>query len=325
MSVRKLEGGFGRLFFCPPRIQDRYWKDRADYLLLPVGVIVKLWLSKNSEIPIKDQLVTQVLVGVAAGDLKAGDKLPSTRELARRFAIHPNTVSAAYRELARRGDVVKRDGSGVFVAESNGRGDVLDRLIDAMLKGAESYGIGREEVLLRVVHRLEGTSGPAGFALFEPNPDLAEIVVHEVSAATGLPVSVVGIDEIAVAIERGLRLIALADEKPNLAGFDCTFLIANSVAFSMAGQTRPSAEDIVAIVSAWDDFLNFARLFLIAAKVDVESIVTVSSKQSGWRSKVKAASVIICDSVAASHLVGDERVRVFPLIATSSLRDLVGS
>lgn len=285
---------------------------------------MKLWLAKNSEIPIREQIVAQVRVAVAAGDLKAGDRLPSTREIARRFAVHPNTVSAAYRELARGGDVVKRDGSGVFVAESNGHGDVLDGLIDAMLKGAEAYGIGRPEVLRRVVRRLEGSSESAGFALFEPNPDLAEIVVHEISTATGFPVSTVGLDGIAAAIESGLRLIALADEKPNVAGFDCTFLTANSVAFSMAGQTRPSSDHIVAIVSAWDDFLTFARLFLIAAKVDADSIVSVSTKDSEWRSKLRAASVIICDSVVASRLSGDDRVRVFPLVSQNSIDEIVG-
>ena len=123
---------------------------------------MKLWLAKNSEIPIKEQLIAQVRVAVAAGDLKAGDRLPSTREIARRFAVHPNTVSAAYRELARLGDVVKRNGSGVFVADSN---DVLDGLIDTMLTGAESHGIDRQAVLLRVQRRLDTLSVPAGVAL----------------------------------------------------------------------------------------------------------------------------------------------------------------
>lgn len=283
---------------------------------------MKLWLAKNSEIPIKEQLIAQVRVAVAAGDLKAGDRLPSTREIARRFAVHPNTVSAAYRELARLGDVVKRNGSGVFVADSN---DVLDGLIDTMLTGAESHGIDRQAVLLRVQRRLDNSSVRAGVALFEPNPDLAEIVVHEISVATGLPVSVVGADEIAGALESGLRLIAIADEKPKLDGFECTFLTANSVAFSMTGQSRPSSDDIVAIVSAWDDFLTFARLFLIAAKVEADSIVGVSTKDSGWRSKLRAASMIICDSVVASSLVGDERVRVFPLLSQSTIDGLLGS
>ena len=280
---------------------------------------MKLWLAKNSEIPIRDQLIAQVRVAVAAGDLKAGDRLPSTREIARRFSVHPNTVSAAYRELARGGEVVKRDGSGVFVADTQ---DLLDRLIDTMLVGADAHGIARSDVLKRVSLRLNGAKGPSGFVLFEPNPDLAAIVVHEVSAATGLPVSVVGLADIAAAVGQGLRLIALADEKPKLSAFECRFLTANSVAFSMAGQTRPSPDDIVAIVSAWDDFLTFARLFLIAAKVDADSIVSVSTKGSGWQSKLRAASVIICDSVVGSRLLGDERVRVFPLVAQSSVSEL---
>lgn len=282
---------------------------------------MKLWLAKNSEIPIKDQIVAQVRVAVAAADLKVGDRLPSTREIARRFSVHPNTVSAAYRELSKAGDVVKRDGSGVFVAESNASGDALDRLIESLVSGAEAYGYSRQQVLERLAIRISSSS-PAGFALFEPNTDLAAIIDHEVSTATGLPVVLVCDGEVADAVERGLRLIALADEKPKLSGFDCTFLTANSVAFSMAGQTRPTSDDIVAIVSAWDDFRTFARLFLIAAKVDADAIVQVSTRDQGWTAKVTAASMIICDSVVAAGLTGDERLRVFPLISQASLDEL---
>jgi len=287
---------------------------------------MKLWLAKNSEIPIKLQITTQVRIAVAAGDLKAGDRLPSTREIARRFSVHPNTVSAAYRELAAAGDVVKRDGSGVFVAESKDRGDVLDRLIESVLMSAKAYGYSRQEVVGRIVLR-SASDSTAGFALFEPNPDLAQIVLHEVSAATHLPVSVVDAEALSAAVERGLQLIALADEKPKIAeivsdGSICTFLSVNSVALSMAGQIRPNREDIVAIVSAWDDFLTFARLFLIAAKVDADSIVIVSTKGNGWESKLRAASMIICDSVVGAQISPDSRVRVFPLLSPTSLDQL---
>jgi len=292
---------------------------------------MKLWLSKNSEIPIKDQLVTQVLVGVAAGDLKVGDKLPSTRELSRRFGIHPNTVSAAYRELAKNGSVDKRIGSGVFVAESNGsRGDALDGLIDILLKSADSAGFDRAAVLQRLLARIQPTKGPNGFALFEPNLDLAEIIVHEVTFTTGLTVERVEITDIEDGFERGLLLIALADEKTRLEsqlseGRDCIFLTANSVAGSMTGHSRPSEDDIVAVVSAWDDFLTFARLFLIAAKIDPDAIVSVSTKERGWKSRLDAASFVICDSKVAEHLNGDLRLRPFPLVSSASidrLRDL---
>ncbi|HET9479284.1 MAG TPA: GntR family transcriptional regulator, partial [Pyrinomonadaceae bacterium] len=64
---------------------------------------MRIWLSKNSEVPIREQLVTQIVLGIVSNDLKVNERLPSTRDLARRYDIHANTVSAAYRELARRG------------------------------------------------------------------------------------------------------------------------------------------------------------------------------------------------------------------------------
>src|SRR5258706_156441 len=78
---------------------------------------MRLWLSRSSEVPLREQLVTQIRLGIISGDLKVKQKLPSTRELARRFRIHSNTVSAAYRELDRSGWVEVRKGSGVYVRE----------------------------------------------------------------------------------------------------------------------------------------------------------------------------------------------------------------
>ncbi len=64
---------------------------------------MRLWLSKNSDVPLREQLTTQIMLGIVSEDLRVGQRLPSTRELARRFRIHANTVSAAYRELAKQG------------------------------------------------------------------------------------------------------------------------------------------------------------------------------------------------------------------------------
>lgn len=55
---------------------------------------VRLWFVPTSEVPIYRQLVTQVVLAILSNDLRPGDRLPSTRELARRFGIHPNTISA---------------------------------------------------------------------------------------------------------------------------------------------------------------------------------------------------------------------------------------
>src|SRR5450755_755997 len=54
---------------------------------------------------------------ILSDDLAPGQRLPSTRELARRFRLHPNTVSAGYRQLERERWVEFRHGSGVYVGE----------------------------------------------------------------------------------------------------------------------------------------------------------------------------------------------------------------
>src|SRR5215813_8587429 len=94
---------------------------------------MRLWISKNSEVPIREQLVTQIVLGIVSNDLKIAERLPSTRDLARRYDIHANTVSSAYRELARRGWVEFRKGSGVYVRARNDEtlehGLALDQLI----------------------------------------------------------------------------------------------------------------------------------------------------------------------------------------------------
>src|ERR1051325_10166878 len=78
---------------------------------------MRLWLSKNSSVPLREQLVRQIMFGVVSGDLKPGQRLPSTRELARRFRIHSNTVSAAFRDLERAGGLKVRRGGGVSVRQ----------------------------------------------------------------------------------------------------------------------------------------------------------------------------------------------------------------
>src|SRR3954470_4695569 len=114
---------------------------------------MRFWLARNSEVPIREQLVTQITLGILSGDLEPGRRLPSTRELARRFRVHANTVSAAYKQLEDEGLLESRHGSGVYVtdpatetATSKKRGTrksarksgslVMDRLIAGLFTSA---------------------------------------------------------------------------------------------------------------------------------------------------------------------------------------------
>src|ERR1700738_4354877 len=102
---------------------------------------MQLWFARGSEVTIREQLVTQVILGILSDDLGPGQRLPSTRELARRFRLHPNTISAVYRQLERDRWVELRHGSGVYVRKSKPDAPLstafaLDQLIANLLRSA---------------------------------------------------------------------------------------------------------------------------------------------------------------------------------------------
>lgn len=66
--------------------------------------------------PIYRQVIEQVRRQVAAGQLKAGDQMPSVRELAHALAVHHMTVSKAYAMLELEGVLLRRRGLPMVVA-----------------------------------------------------------------------------------------------------------------------------------------------------------------------------------------------------------------
>lgn len=67
-------------------------------------------------LPIYEQVVRQVKFAVAGGSLRAGELIPSVRELARQLAINPNTVARAYRDLQAERVLESVRGTGLAVA-----------------------------------------------------------------------------------------------------------------------------------------------------------------------------------------------------------------
>jgi GntR family transcriptional regulator len=80
---------------------------------------VILSVDPASGLPIYLQIVQQVKWRIATGALRAGERLPSVREIAGQTRVNPNTVAKAITELERAGVVETRRGSGTFVAEGS--------------------------------------------------------------------------------------------------------------------------------------------------------------------------------------------------------------
>lgn len=81
---------------------------RAWTLALPID--------RSDPAPVVRQIARAVAGHVAAGRLRAGERLPGTRELSRVLDVHRNTVAAAYAELAAEGWIEAAPGRGTFVS-----------------------------------------------------------------------------------------------------------------------------------------------------------------------------------------------------------------
>jgi DNA-binding transcriptional regulator YhcF (GntR family) len=152
--------------------------------------MMRLWLSKNSAASLREQLGTQLTLGVISGDLQPGEKLPSVRELARRYKIHSNTVSAAYRDVEARGWLEVRKGSGVYVREVSQTSEKssLDELIEEFLEETRRRGFSAAEVRTGLA-RVLGATSVRRVMLIEPEPELGEILAAELREHIALPVT----------------------------------------------------------------------------------------------------------------------------------------
>ena len=88
---------------------------------------MQLRIDLHSPEPLFEQIAFAVKDAVARGELQAGERLPSVRELAQDLAINPNTVVRAYDLLTRDGVVVRRQGAGCFVTGKTSNLDVRAR------------------------------------------------------------------------------------------------------------------------------------------------------------------------------------------------------
>ena len=114
---------------------------------------VQFTLDQRSGVPAYRQIIDQVLGGIAAGTLRAGDQLPTVRQLAVDLAINPNTVVRAYRELEIREVLSTQQGTGTFLTDKKlpvdgvERGRRVGQLCGELLARAGAEGIELADII----------------------------------------------------------------------------------------------------------------------------------------------------------------------------------
>lgn len=78
-------------------------------------------IEPQSDVPIYEQVTRQIMEGIARGEMKPGDTLPSVRNLAADLGVNMHTVNKSYHELEEKGVIVIRAKSGAIIRSAEER------------------------------------------------------------------------------------------------------------------------------------------------------------------------------------------------------------
>ena len=301
---------------------------------------MRLWLNRTGEVSLREQLVTQVVLGILCQELLPNQRLPSTRELARRFGIHANTASTAYKQLEQEGWLEFRHGSGVYVRTT--RPDpphspelaaeyAVDQLIGDLVAKARKLGVA-ETVVRERLRRWLALTPPSRWLVIDQDPELRRIVIHEMEQALTLPVAGCAPEECA---EPGMLKGSMPVTVPSKAaavrallpgGTELTVLQVHPVSLELMTHMQRympgHAGELVGIASRWTEFQRIAQTLLIAAGLSPESLLVRDATQPDWKRGLETTSGVVCDAVTALELPEGAFALRFTLLDAATLDGL---
>jgi GntR family transcriptional regulator len=124
--------------------------------------LIDFKLDPKSGIPFYRQIIDQIRYGIASGNLKVGEQLPTVRALAVQLKVNLNTVSKAYRELEIQSVLETQQGTGTFIGPKkieippDERKTKLESICSDFLSIAATYGFTVEEMIDELKKRQGG-------------------------------------------------------------------------------------------------------------------------------------------------------------------------
>ena len=273
-------------------------------------------LSKNSDVPLRQQLAEQIVSLITTGQLRAGEEMPSVRALARRVKVHHNTVSEAYQDLVRRGWLAGRRGQRLTVGTGLGANSVpsnLDELINESIQRAKDMGYSLQALRARVRERLLAHA-PDHILIVEQEQGLREIIRSEVQSKIDWPVEGCSLEEFVS--EAGLAIGAqvfapnhiLEKLKPLIPlqrpAVSITYSRADEHVATIRKFKRPS---IIAVASVSESLLKAAR-GLFAAAIGRKHVLQEILLPANKGLKLEGVDLAFCDSLAMTLVSCQQKV-----------------
>ena len=213
---------------------------------------MKLQINPSSATPVFQQLIEQLHFAITAGELAAGEKLPSIRSVAGELGIAPNTVAKAYRQLEFRGVIEAHDRSGYTV-----RGTVQESRYQARGVSADKTEVHR------AVDQLEQGLFPGAFCKITEDflsGDLDKCnVIHADGAGTKSIVAYLWYKETGDAdVFRGIAQDSIVMNLDDLlcVGVDGRILVSNTI---NRNALNCPGEVINALIDGTEEFLQTMR------------------------------------------------------------------
>ena len=268
---------------------------------------MQISLSKNSDVPLRQQLAEQIVFLITTGQLRAGQQLPSVRALARRVEVHHNTVSEAYQDLVRRNWLTRQRGSRLIVGAHSGSSQKspssLDELINESIQRAKQMGYSLQALTECVRNRILAEL-PDHFLIVEEEPGLREIIRQEVQEKLGWPVESCSPEQFAKkpGLAVGAQICApnhiIEELKPlvpqNRPSVSITYSGADEHVDLIRSLKKPS---IIAAVSVSESLLKTARS-LFAPAIGRRHTFREFLLPQRERIELRGVDVAFCDSLA---------------------------
>jgi len=115
--------------------------------------MIRFILDPKTGVPFYRQIIDQIKFGIAKGNLKVGEQLPTVRSLAVDLKVNLNTVAKAYKELEILNVLETQQGTGTFISTSDIQlpgsemKKKLQEICDEFVSIAGSYGFQPDNII----------------------------------------------------------------------------------------------------------------------------------------------------------------------------------